>query len=116
MKTDHLSNNESIGERITRLMQARGFSQKMLAQETGLTESAISRYVSNERIPKMANAKLISDALNTTPAALIYGENEPVPESSQDIIERIKEDARKLSDAELVRLISELQDAREGDR
>ena len=43
----------SIGSRIGYLCRADGITQKQLAKEVGVAESVISRYVNDERAPKL---------------------------------------------------------------
>ena len=57
---------EGFGERLEYYMSLRGFSQKDLAIETGLTEAAISRYVSNAREPKAIAIVKIAQALKVS--------------------------------------------------
>lgn len=43
---------EIFASRLTLLLRQRGLSQKDLAESTGLTPAAISRYVNGERMPR----------------------------------------------------------------
>lgn len=52
-----------IGQRIRQRLDELGMQQNELAIKTGLTEAAISRYISGQRTPNLANAKRIADAL-----------------------------------------------------
>ena len=51
---------------MLRKMNELGMSQKALAEETGLTESAISRYINGTRDPRLYNLIKIADALEMT--------------------------------------------------
>ena len=44
-------------------MASRGWNQKRLADETCISESTISRYMSGERLPSLMNCKIICDVL-----------------------------------------------------
>ena len=52
-----------IGRKIKLRLEQIGITQKELAIRADLTEAAISRYISGQRIPNLANAKRIADAL-----------------------------------------------------
>lgn len=69
---------EFMGERIVALMNQKGLTQKQLAQIAGVTESALSRYINNERKPKAEVLANIATALNTTSEYLINGKTENV--------------------------------------
>ena len=52
-----------IGDNIKWLMKKIGYTQKQLAINSGCTESAISRYIKNERAPGFNMLKKLSEAL-----------------------------------------------------
>lgn len=58
--------NNSIGARISLALDSSGLSRKDLSRITGLTETAISRYINDEREPRIYALKLIADALNVS--------------------------------------------------
>lgn len=63
----------TIGERIFDLMQNNGYNQKQLANKIGVTEAAISRYIKDEREPRISVIEKLSIVLNTTADYLIVG-------------------------------------------
>lgn len=63
----------SIGDRIAILMKEEKLSQKELARMAGVTEAALSRYLKNERQPKVEILANIATSLNTTSDYLING-------------------------------------------
>lgn len=65
-----------IGDRILGLLKQRGYSQKELALMVGVTEAAMSRYLKNEREPKIEVVANLATALNTTVDYLISGRSE----------------------------------------
>ena len=65
---------ESIGTRVGVLMRDRGLSQKELAGLVGVTEAAMSRYLKNDREPKIDVVAKLARALHTTTDFLIYGD------------------------------------------
>ena len=56
----------NIGARILPLMKKKGMTQRELANQIGVTEVSISRYISGARMPKANIVVYIADALNTT--------------------------------------------------
>lgn len=64
---------EKIGDRILLLMKERHLSQRDLAMMIGVTESALSRYINNEREPKLKILSNLATALGTTIDYLITG-------------------------------------------
>lgn len=65
--------SEKIGDRILKLMKKSDFTQKELASMVGVTDAAISRYINNEREPKVEVIANLATALDTTTDYLIYG-------------------------------------------
>lgn len=64
---------EKIGNRIEKLLKISGYTQKELALMVGVTEAAMSRYIRNEREPKIEVVANLATALNTTSDYLISG-------------------------------------------
>ena len=69
---------EDIGGRISELMKKEKLTQKELSIMAGVTESALSRYLSNERQPKAEILANIATALNTTSDYLISGKTDKI--------------------------------------
>ena len=65
-----------IGDRILSLLKQSGYSQKELASMVGVTEAAMSRYLKNEREPKIEVVANLATALNTTIDYLVNGRSE----------------------------------------
>ena len=65
-----------IGDRILSLFKQSGYSQKELASLVGVTEAAMSRYLKNEREPKIEVVANLATALNTTVDYLVNGRSE----------------------------------------
>lgn len=55
-----------LGERIKSLLKQRNLTQRELANQVGVTEATISRYVKGDRIPRSTIVADIAAALNTT--------------------------------------------------
>ena len=60
-----------IGDNIKRLMKENGYTQRQLAMRSACTESAISRYIRNEREPNIRILKNLAIALGVTVDELI---------------------------------------------
>ena len=77
---------EKLGDRITTLLKEKHISQKDLAIAVGVTESALSRYINNEREPKLEVLANLATALDTTVDYLTTGAK---PETDFDEIYRL---------------------------
>jgi transcriptional regulator with XRE-family HTH domain len=77
---------EKMGERIATLLKEMNISQKDLAMMIGVTESALTRYIKNEREPKIEVLANLATALNTTVDYLTTGKK---PETDFDEIYRL---------------------------
>lgn len=63
----------TIGERIFDLMKKNGYNQRELASKIGATEAAMSRWIKNEREPRISVIEKLTIVLNTTADYLITG-------------------------------------------
>jgi transcriptional regulator with XRE-family HTH domain len=66
----------SMTYRIKEMLKEKNISQKKLSEMTGITESAISRYIKGDRVPRGANLVKISKALGITTDDLLRGDYE----------------------------------------
>lgn len=57
---------KELGERIYEMLQKQGLQQKELAERIGITETAMSRYISGTREPKPGVIANMATALHTT--------------------------------------------------
>ena len=57
---------KGLGSRITEALKRQNMQQKELAMRIGITEAALSRYISEERDPKPETLANIATALHTT--------------------------------------------------
>ena len=64
---------EGFGERVLSKAKENGLNQKELAELIGVTPAALSRYLNNEREPRMEIVANMATALNTTTDYLICG-------------------------------------------
>ena len=94
---------EKMGDRITRLMKENDYTQKELASMVGVTESAMSRYINNEREPKAEVIANIATALNTTSDYLISGKQSE--EDFAEIYRLVARSTTTMSDEEKLKLV-----------
>ena len=57
---------ESLGERIQRLLDERSMTRKEFCAMTGLTEAALSRYISGVREPRALTLSIIAKGLDVS--------------------------------------------------
>lgn len=70
----YLKNNRYyFGECIKRIMTHKGMTQKELADKVGITQSAMSRYINDKRIPFIDVAFKIAAALGVSIDELVNG-------------------------------------------
>lgn len=69
--------DETIGQRIHRLMREQGLNQSELADRIGITKAAVSQWLSDES-PNIRPQNLLAVAavLNTTPQYVVFGDPE----------------------------------------
>ena len=68
----------TVGEKIQELLDWGGKNQKELAELSGVSQSAISDYIRNIRIPSIEAAQKIADALDVSLWVLLNGVALPV--------------------------------------
>lgn len=70
---------QTISYRLYLLLHNKGISQKDLALMSGLTESAVSRYIKGDRTPNTNNLIAIANATNVSPNWILgYGPDDPM--------------------------------------
>ena len=57
---------EVFGERIKKLRESKGFTQRQLAKEIGFVHSAIALWESNNRTPSLEVAKVFAKYFNVS--------------------------------------------------
>ena len=65
--------NETLGGRIERLIRENNLSQKDFAKDVGTTESAICRYLKDERMPRIDILSNMATALGVSLDYLVTG-------------------------------------------
>lgn len=95
-----------FGERIAKLLEIEGYTQRELANMIGVTEAALSRYLKNEREPKMEIIANIATALNTTTDYLLTGKDDT--ESFEETYRLVARGTSVMTDDEKLKLIKVL--------
>lgn len=95
-----------FGERLAKLLDTEGYTQRELANMIGVTEAAISRYLKNEREPKMEIIANLATALNTTTDYLLIGKEDT--ESFEETFRLVARGASMMTDDEKMKLMKAL--------
>ena len=77
-----------LKDRLSGLLSERQMSQKQLAEITNLTESAVSRYVKGDRVPKGAILLNIANALGSSTDYLLGLSNVAHPYRSEQELDQ----------------------------
>ena len=94
---------EKLGGRIAILLKQKNITQKDLAMMIGVTESALTRYIKNEREPKIEVLANLATALDTTVDYLTTGKK---PETDFDeLYNLVARGSYTLSEAEKMKII-----------
>ena len=94
---------KNLGERVSMLLKEKGISQKDFAMMIGVTETALCRYLKNEREPKIEVIANMATALRTTIDYLLTGKK---VETCFDAIYRlVARGAYELTEAEKMKII-----------
>ena len=97
--------SKETGGRIAALLENRGMTQRALAERVGATESAISKYVSGERMPRAEILANIATALETTVEYLL-GKDEGVKTEFGTVYDLCSRHAPQMTMEERNRLIA----------
>jgi len=97
----------NTGKVILEQLKKLSMSQKELAEATGLTESAVSRYVKGERVPRGINLMKIANAVDQ----LLADDN--TKDDINVVKNLIARNASKMSDKDRLELINLLTNIQE---
>lgn len=93
---------ELFASRLSTLLAQRGLTQKELAEKTGLTPAAVSRYVSGARVPREIIVAKIAKALGVQPSDLTGTD---VEQEVDEAVQLIARNANNLSEDQREQLI-----------
>lgn len=100
-----------ITNRMAELLSKNNMSQKDLAKNAGITESAVSHYIKGNRVPRGVNLMKIAKALGTTTDYLLSGNDENNEENDLKVIKTlIARNASSMTKEEKMEVISILFD------
>lgn len=95
-------------ERLQKMLEKNGMSQRDLAQQANLTESAISHYLKGDREPKGAILMNIANVLGTSMDYLKGKTDEETPKNierdKEELFDLVARNARHMTDAEKAEL------------
>jgi transcriptional regulator with XRE-family HTH domain len=92
---------EELGDRVMRLRMERGISQRQFAKLVGTSPGLISFIERNRNKPNFQIVGRMAKILDTTADYLIFGE-EPLMESTEDLIEEIRAELFEDFDGEMI--------------
>lgn len=95
-----------IGDKIKELMQLQNLTQKQLAMKCHLTEAAVSKYINNERTPRVDILINMAKALNVSTD---YFMDEKITEFAKlkDLVARNANNLKPEEKLELMNLLSQ---------
>ena len=97
---------KGFGERLAKLLEIEGYTQRELANMIGVTEAALSRYLKDELEPKMEIIANIATALNTTTDYLLTGKDDT--ESFEETYRLVARGTSMMTDEEKMKLMKVL--------
>lgn len=98
---------KELGREIQRLLDEKDISRKEFSEMTGLTEAAISRYITGQREPKAVTLSIISNALGVSMNQLL-GTPSDNPEELDGAIDLVARSANEITPEQKRRLIDAL--------
>lgn len=97
---------KGFGERVQLLLEEIGYTQREFATMIGVSETALSRYLKDEREPKMEVIANIATALNTTTDYLLTGKDDK--QSFEETYRLVARGTSTMTDDEKTELIKVL--------
>ena len=90
-----------FSKKISVLMMKKNISQRDLAKKAGVTESAMSYYVSGSRVPRSDVLVRIANALETSSDYLLGKTNDPTPMPESADLLFLQRNLNKLDEEQL---------------
>lgn len=97
---------DGFGKRVQILLEDFGYTQREFAAMIGVSEGALSRYLKDEREPKMEVIANMATALSTTTDYLLSGKNDK--ESFEETYRLVARGISTMTDDEKTKLIKVL--------
>lgn len=96
----------NINCRISQLLLEKEMTQRELAQIAGITESAVSHYISGDRVPRGVTLMKIANALGTTTDDLLIADKKVSKSEDLELVKTlIARNAEDMSNKEKKELI-----------
>lgn len=96
-----------MGTRIQRLLDEKGITRREFSAMTGLTEAAISRYITGQREPKSVTLSIIANALGVSMDELLGTRCED-PTLLDDAVRLVARNANEITPEQKKRLVDAL--------
>ena len=90
--------NKEIGDLIRTRRLSRGWTQEQLAEQIGVSPSAVVMYETGKRRPKEVIVEALADVFNVPKWSILYSEEEIAPQGTseeEEEIWQIREDFRR---------------------
>lgn len=97
---------EMLNDRIKKTMRLRGYNQKQLADRTGLSEAAVSKYLSGYRTPHLEILVVLAKSLGVSTDYLLGVESQSKEENFHLLYEMIARNKAAFSPEEKMKLIA----------
>lgn len=98
---------DTLGTRIQRLLDEKGITRREFSAMTGLTEAAISRYITGQREPKSVTLSIIANALGVSMDELLGTRCED-PTRLDDAVRLVARNANEITPEQKKRLVDAL--------
>lgn len=102
---------DTFAARLGAAMEAHGMTQRALAAAAGLSESAVSQYLSGAREPNLRVLANLCSALETTPSALVPVTTDACSASLHDAASLVAANAAQLASDDRRSLVLALLDS-----
>jgi transcriptional regulator with XRE-family HTH domain len=89
---------EKVGQRVKRLMEAKGFNQTTLAKRTNIERTELNRLVNDKRQPRYDELAWLANALDVTVEVLLDGVE--LPDDIRKTLGQLEDAARRVLEAE----------------
>lgn len=87
---DNSTPYELLGDRLSRLRQARGYSKTDVAGRLGVTVTSICYWEQGRSRPRLARLEALADLLGTSPTELLSRDSTPGGDHLSDLVARTR--------------------------
>lgn len=97
-----------MGERIDYALRTKGIPRADLCKKVGITEAALSRYVTDKREPRAVTLNAIAHALNMSVDELLGNDPKPSDDELDESIRLVARSVKKISKEQKEMLVKAL--------